>query len=127
MTEPSVLVSLSPDHAAPSRVLIANTLRHVCKNLSLPDALMIASNIKRLNYRFFKPYFWDFKYASSQGLLPVWLSVDFDEPDNEYQVFAKKRQALYNLLKAGGAGDAEAAIAYCKAELAGEVSHGVMG
>ena len=124
MTEHSVLVSLSPGHEAPSRVLIASAIRHVCKSISMSDSLMIATNIKMGHYRFNTPLFWDFKFAAINGLLPVWLLVKFDEPVNEYQVFAKEREALYNLLKAGGAGDAEAAIAYCKAELAGEISHG---
>lgn len=48
-------------------------------------------------------------------------------PPNPYQEYAKLRESQYQLMLKGAAGDAEAAIAYCKMEAAGEVGHGAMG
>lgn len=48
------------------------------------------------------------------------------EPVNEYAEYQNKQQALYDLKVRGASGDAEAAIAYCKADLDGKVNHGPM-
>lgn len=48
------------------------------------------------------------------------------EPVNEYTEYYNKQQALFDLKVRGAAGDVEAAIAYCKADLDGKVNHGPM-
>lgn len=128
MTDRSVTLSLTP--AAPNvfrNVDVARLIRNVSrKHISVADSLLIARSIRTAPVKFEDDSrYWDFKFASDKGLLPTWLIAEFEEPYNEYLVFAKRQKAFYDMLKAGGDGDA--AVAYCKAELAGEISHGVMG
>lgn len=55
--------------------------------------------------------------------IPDFIDANFVipvDPDIEYRQNVAR---LYSLLEKGAAGDTEAAIAYCKAELAGEVNH----
>lgn len=47
--------------------------------------------------------------------------------DSDFEIFYKKQQEYFKLLELGAAGDAEAAIAYCKAELAHLIAHGPIG
>ena len=47
--------------------------------------------------------------------------------EDPYTAFFKEQQDYYQLCVRGAAGDAEAAIAYCKLEVEGKISHGPMG
>lgn len=47
--------------------------------------------------------------------------------ENPYVKHMKEQEEYFALCKRGAAGDAEAAIAYCKLEVTGTVKHGGMG
>jgi hypothetical protein len=47
--------------------------------------------------------------------------------ENPYVKYMKEQEEYFTLCKRGAAGDAEAAIAYCKLEVTGIVKHGGMG
>ena len=56
-----------------------------------------------------------------------WFEFIITLPPNPYLEQAAKWKMQRELLEAGAAGDVEAAIKYCKMELAGEINHSAMG
>lgn len=58
---------------------------------------------------------------------PPFVKFEFVEPVCPYKAHWDRQSAYFELRDKGAAGDVEAAIAYCKAEQEGKVSHGAMG
>jgi hypothetical protein len=103
------------------RIFLARWLRSITVQLTVPRTLQMADDL--LAGEDFEFYLSDQTAASAPSgvkLVPVVFESEYDEYDEV--------QAGYIALRdKGAAGDAEAAIAYCKLEAEGRVNHAAMG
>lgn len=95
---------------------IAQMHRCIGYEIKKIDAVNIARNLK------------DSKEYDLAFYLERFSDIDmFDiavtKEENSYDQVCKRWEYFNNLLEKGANGDVEAAIAYCKAELNGEISH----
>jgi hypothetical protein len=106
-----------------NRVMLAKWLINV-RSLSAPNAnraLLIADEL--IDGRTYELYL----SAEEKAAGEAWCNIEKVVYDNPYAAHFKEQNGYYELRDKGAAGDAEAAIAYCKLELEGLVSHGAMG
>ena len=128
-------VTITLKDTAVSRVELANWVRHATPHLitNAKDALAVAACL--IKGEKWEPEFYmladNLKQAYGTYIKEVnpfcnVTIVDVPE-DNQYTRHFATQKGYYDLMCKGAAGDAEAAIAYCKLELSGDVSHGAMG
>ncbi len=104
-------------------VELANWVRSkMGDQLTLRDCLMVARALK--NGEDWEPEFHLLQDPEAVGPCEFDITPD---PDDSWAIRAKEQSKLWELCERGAAGDAEAAIAWCKAELEGKVSHGAIG
>jgi hypothetical protein len=104
-----------------NRLELARWLRSIRTDLTVPRALQEADDL--LAGEDLEFYLYGHQViAAPDGvkLVPVVY-------DNPYAAHFKEQAGYYALRDKGAAGDVDAAIAYCKLELEGKVSHGAMG
>lgn len=128
MSNKSVTLSLHPWACNQTDTQIALGLfKTMSGQISRFYALQFARRLRTESVQFgTESVFLTLKAARANGLIPSWLVAEFDEPgdENMWEARARRQDAWQKLLKDGAAGNTEAAIAYCKAELAGEIGHG---
>lgn len=85
-----------------------------------------ADEIKEILFegRPWEPDRFDFKLQDILECPYFLIDLKKEKEHNPYLKVYQKMQDDYELLKMAAAGDAEAAIEYCKKELAGEIMHG---
>lgn len=119
----SVDVRLVPGEM-PNRISLSRWVRYVCRDASIADALL-ASDVLRSGGTWSPSYdsFDRFRAKEDSEFAIITITSPFDAMNREYAEQAAKMQEYGDLLIRGANGDVEAAIAYCKLELAGEICH----
>lgn len=93
---------------------------------SLPNTLMQADEL--LAGGSLVAYLCEKEVAAAKFLKGVVLTpVTYEHLNNTYQAHLAKQEEYAALRDKGAAGDAESAIAYCKLEMEGKISHGANG
>ena len=69
------------------------------------------------------PLFGHYEFHEQMGICKVDVVIE----ESDFEKGRKIQQGYWDLCKRGAEGDAEAAIAFCKAEMEGKVSHAAMG
>ena len=91
---------------------------------TLSEAMQIARYM--INGGGWEPPYWIVAYQLERLKNQPW-TYTITTPPNPYTEQIRIWEEQHALLKKAAAGDAEAAIAYCKMELNGEINHGAMG
>lgn len=113
-------IRLKDEHTA---VEIAEWVRRkMGHEFSSRDCLMVARALK--NGEGWEPPYYSIKHPQTPGPCEFVLTPD---PENAWEVREHEQDCLWELARKGAEGDAEAAIAFCKAELNGELHHGAYG
>lgn len=85
------------------------------------EAMMIATDL--FNGKTWEQSIWSLRNGFDK--CPYFdIKNRYEEEANEHKVWFARQNELFELCRKGAEGDAEAAIAYCKAEMTGEVNHG---
>lgn len=107
-----------------NRVALAQWVRRlrVCNgHMTLPRALQTADDM--LQGQTFEWYLFPDEIDLGKFLCDI-VEVPYENP---YQTHFDEQKEYAKLLEKGAAGDTDAAIAYCKLEMEGKVSHGAFG
>lgn len=94
--------------------------------ISLPHTACLARQLSETDIAW-EPSKLGMHLYSVRNTFPDFIDATFVLPEDPYSVYFAAQKRYHDLLKAGASGDTDAAIAYCRAELAGEVGHGAMG
>ena len=121
MCEREVAITLKDKHA--DRIGVAKwILSNTTLTTSAKDAMYITDCM--LRGETWRPNYFSMKRGFETCEL---FNVKIEEPVNPYAEHMRIQQGYYDLCRRGAEGDVEAALAYCKLEIEGKVSHGAMG